>query len=76
MLQSNNLLKSIDVDIKLKVNVFSTSIISQFLLDADSSTPYWIVRKTIVCLAYYGELRQTEKKIFWNIISHNVPGQL
>ena len=54
------LLKSFDIDIKQKANVFSTSNIQQFLLDADSSTPYWIVRKTIVCLAYYGGLRHTE----------------
>ena len=54
------LLKSFDVDIKRKANVFSTNNIQQFLLDADSTTPYWIVRKTIVCLAYYGGLRHTE----------------
>ena len=40
--------------------MFSTSIIQQFLLDSDSSTSYWIVRKTIVCLAYDGGLRLTE----------------
>ena len=33
------LLKSHDVDIKQKANVFSTSNIKQFILDADSSTP-------------------------------------
>ena len=54
------MLKSFDVDIKQKANVFSTSNIHQVLLDADSSTPYWIVRKTTVCLAYYGGLRHTE----------------
>ena len=54
------LLKSFDVDIKQKANVFSTSNIQQFLLDADSSIPCCIVRKTIVCLAYYGGLRLKE----------------
>ena len=32
--------QSFDVDIKQKANVFSTRNIQQFLLEADSSTPY------------------------------------
>ena len=40
--------------------MFSTSNNQQFLLDAASTTPYWIVRKTIVCLAYCGGLRHAE----------------
>ena len=34
-------------------------------MDSDSSTPYWIVRKTTVCLAYYGGLKHTEMMDIW-----------
>ena len=55
-----NLLKSMDTDIKKKATVLNTAEINGFVLDENLSTPYWIVRRTIVCLAYYGGLRHTE----------------
>ena len=49
------LLKSFDVDIIQKANVFSTRNIHQFILDADSSTPYWLLeRQFFVWLIMYG----------------------
>ena len=48
------LLKSFDVDIIQKANVFSTSNILLFILDADSST-YWLLeRQLFVWLIMYG----------------------
>ena len=55
-----SLLKSFDVDIKRKASVFNITDINRFLMDKEASSPYWTVRKTIVCLAYYGGLRHTE----------------
>ena len=55
-----SLLKSFDVDVKKKAKVFTKSEINKFLLDGEISTPYWKVRKVIVCLAFFGGLRHTE----------------
>ena len=49
-----------DTDIKKKATIFTTTEINAFVLDENLSTPYWIVRRSIVCLAYYGGLRHTE----------------
>ena len=53
------LVKSFDVDNKRKAEVFSTQDMNEFL-EKDLSTPYWIVRKAVAVLAYFGGLRLTE----------------
>ena len=55
-----SLIKSFDVDIKTKARVFSALDINKFVLDPEISSPYWLVRKATVCLAYYGGLRHVE----------------
>ena len=55
-----SLIKSFDVDIKTKARVFSALDINMFVLDPEISSPYWLVRKATVCLAYYGGLRLVE----------------
>ena len=55
-----NLLKSYDVDIKKKAKIFSKEDIQSFVTNECLSGPYWLVRKAIVIVAYFGGLRHTE----------------
>ena len=43
-----------------KANVFRASEIEDFLSDPTLSQPYWIVRKVIAIVMYYGGLRLRE----------------
>ena len=54
------LLKSYDIDIKKKARIFSSDNIKQFVLQDEDCSPFWLVRKVVVILAFYGGLRQTE----------------
>ena len=55
----SDLLKSYNVDTKKKAEVFEKSDIINFVNQAPDE-PYWLVRKVIIILAYFGGLRQTE----------------
>ena len=55
-----HLLKSYDTDVQKKANIFSTKDINRFVHEDGITTPYWMVRKVVACLAYYGGLRHTE----------------
>ena len=55
-----SLIKSLDVDLKTKSRVFYALDINKFELDPEISSPYWLVRKTTNCLAFYGGLRHVE----------------
>jgi len=56
----SQLLKSCDTDVQKKANIFQTKDINRFVHEDGISTPYWLVRKVVACLAYYGGLRSTE----------------
>ena len=53
-------LRRYDTDVKTKTDIFSPAEINRFVLAPEPSTPYWLVRKVTVCLAYYGGLRLVE----------------
>ena len=56
-----SLLKSYDVDEKKKAACFEYDDISAFVTHPDTSTPYWLVRKVVIILTYFGGLRQIIK---------------
>ena len=47
-------------DVKKKASIFTTAEINKFISDDSISTPYWLVRKVAVLLAFFGGLRLTE----------------
>ena len=53
------LLKSFDTDIKKKAKVFETDDVVSFVRHSNQS-PYWLVRKVIIIIAFFGGLRHTE----------------
>ena len=55
-----SLIKSFDVDIKTKAKIFSVVDINKFLEDREISSPFWLVRKACVSVAFYGGLRLSE----------------
>jgi len=55
-----SLLKSYDTDIKKKAPVFDTEDLETFVRSEKLSTPYWLVRKVIMIVAFFGGLRHTE----------------
>ena len=55
-----SLIKSFDTDVKTKAKIFAASDINKFTDDKSISSPYWLVRKAVACLAFYGGLRQSE----------------
>ena len=58
--QVTSLIKSSDIDVKTKACFFSALDINKFVLDPEISSPFGLVRKAIVCLAYYVGLRNVE----------------
>jgi integrase len=55
-----SLLKAYDTDVKKKAAVFSKDDLDAFVDNSDLSTPYWLVRKVVVILAFFGGLRHCE----------------
>ena len=55
-----SLIKSFDTDVKKKADIFAGSDINKFIEDKGISSPYWLVRKAVACVSYYGGLRQSE----------------
>ena len=55
-----SLLKSYDSDVKKKAAVFEPEDLGRFVSSTTLSTPYWLVRKSIMILCYFGGLRHTE----------------
>ena len=55
-----SLIKAMQIDSKKKASVFTTKEIDDFLKDESISTPYWLVRKVAVILAFFGGLRLCE----------------
>ena len=55
-----SLIKSFDTDVKTKANIFAGSDVNKFIEDKSISSPYWLVRKVVARLAFYGGLRQSE----------------
>ena len=49
------LLKSYDTDVKKKAGVFETKDIDAFI-EHPNRSPYWLVRKVIIIVAYFGGL--------------------
>ena len=47
-------------DVKKKADVFTTNDIINFIRDDTIRTPYWLVRKVVVILAFFGGLRLKE----------------
>ena len=54
------LLKSFDTDIKKKAAVFEMEELGVFVASQELTTPYWLVRKGILILAFFGGLRHFE----------------
>ena len=54
------LLKSYNKDCKKKAAVFDDGDLEKFVGAKDLSTPYWLVRKVVMILAFFGGLRHTE----------------
>ena len=55
-----SLIKSYDVDIKKKANFFTKEDIAEFVRNESLSDAYWLVRKALVVIAYFGGLRHAE----------------
>ena len=55
-----SLLKSYNGDVKKKAAVFEEGDLETFVAAQDLSTPYWLVRKVVMILAFFGGLRHTE----------------
>ena len=55
-----SLLKSYDTDIKHKADIFSTDEVQIFVNNKALSGAYWLVRKAVVVLAFFGGLRHCE----------------
>ena len=55
-----SLIKSFDTDIKNKAFIFSKDEIACFVSNKSISGPYWLVRKVVVIMAYFGGLRSIE----------------
>ena len=47
-------------DVKRKAAIFTTAQVNSFVNDNTIGSPYWLVRKIVVILAYFGGLRLTE----------------
>ena len=54
------IIKSYDVDIKKKAYTFTNEEIAEFVQNESLSGAYWLVRKAIVILTYFGGLRHAE----------------
>ena len=54
------LLTTYDDDIKKIASVFETEDVATFVNNTKTSTPYWLVRKCIIIVAFFGGLRHTE----------------
>ena len=54
------LLKSYNKDCKKKAAVFEDGDLEKFVGAKDLSTPYWLVRKVVMILAFFGGLTHTE----------------
>ena len=61
------LLKSFNKDCKKKAAVFQDGDLEKFVGGKDLCTPYWLVRKVVMILAFFGGLRHTEVNII-NIV--------
>jgi len=55
-----SLLKAYDTDTKSKAHCFEGEDIAAFTEHPDASTPYWLVRKVVIIVAYFGGLRYIE----------------
>lgn len=51
---NTNTYKMMFTDIAKKAEVFSTEDVDTFLTSPKLSDPYWLVRKIVVLLAYFG----------------------
>jgi len=54
------LMKSYDTDVKQTATLFSLDQIEQFLTKEGLNSPYWMMRKAVVLLAYFGGLKVIE----------------
>ena len=55
-----SLIKAFDVDVKKKAHIFTKDEIGEFVENASLSGSYWLVRKALVIIAFFGGLRNTE----------------
>ena len=55
-----SLLKSYDVDEKKKASCFESDDIAAFSTHPSATSPYWLVRKAIIILSYFGGLRHVK----------------
>ena len=54
------LIKSYDTDQKQTATLFTLDQIKQFLTKEGLNSPYWMMRKAVVVLAYFGGLKVKE----------------
>ena len=55
-----SLIRSYDIDVQFKSKAFSSEDIKRFIFDESLSCPYWLVRKVVVCVAFFGGLSLVE----------------
>ena len=55
-----SIIKAFDVDVKKKAHIFTKEEIGEFVRNETLSGPYWLVRKALVIIAFFGVIRHTE----------------
>ena len=56
-------LKTFDTDVKHKARVFTKEQLDRFFADSSATTPYWLIRKTVAIVAFFGGLRRVEAEM-------------
>ena len=53
-------IKTFDVDVKKKAEIFEKEDLDKFIANSNLSTPFWLVRKAIAIFSFFGGLRKKE----------------
>ena len=53
-------IKMFDTDVKTKAKIFDKDALDAFLGDSTLSSPYWLLRKSVTVVCFFGGLRKIE----------------